>query len=82
MRPPKPLVKKPRLKRFGGVEPGLREGRGFSIPEIREVGLSIKEAQLLGIPVDKRRRSKWEWNIEALRKYLNELGYKPRGQPN
>ncbi len=64
------------------MEPGLREGRGFSIPEIREVGLSIKEAQLLGIPVDKRRRSKWEWNIEALRKYLNELGYKPRGQPN
>ncbi len=73
---PKPIVKKPRLLRYGGTDPGLRIGRGFSIPEIREAGLSIEEARRLGIRIDKRRKTKWEWNVEALRKFLSEIGYK------
>jgi len=73
---PKPMVKKPHLLRYGGTDPGLRIGKGFSIPEIKEAGLGIEEARRLGIHIDKRRKTKWEWNVEALRKFLSEIGYK------
>ncbi|HIP85233.1 MAG TPA: 50S ribosomal protein L13e [Pyrodictium sp.] len=80
--PPRPLVKKPRLRKYGGADPGLREGKGFSIPEIKEVGLGVAEARMLGLPVDPKRKTKWGWNVEALKRYLEELGYKPRGIPD
>ncbi len=68
------LVKKPRLIKDRGVEPGLRKGRGFSVREIEEVGLTIDEARKLGIPVDVRRRSRHEWNVVTLRNYLKSIG--------
>ncbi len=73
---PVPLVKRPVLRIHGGVDQGLRPGRGFSLGELEEVGLTPKEAMKLGIRVDKRRRSKHPWNVEALRKYLEEIGYR------
>jgi len=45
----------------------FRKGRGFSISEIKEAGLSFQEAKRLGIPVDRRRRSAWEENIRTLK---------------
>ena len=71
---PKPIVKKPRLRKYGGAEPGKRVGKGFSIAEIAEVGLTPAQARSLGIHVDARRKTKWEWNVEALRRYLQSLG--------
>jgi large subunit ribosomal protein L13e len=59
---------KPIVKRNNKV----REGRGFSLKEIREVGLNPGEARHLGIPVDIRRSSHHEENVEILRDWLEE----------
>ena len=70
---PKPLVKKPRLIKDRGISVGLREGRGFSLSELKAVGLTAEEAKRLSIPIDKRRRSTHEWNIRILQEYLNSI---------
>jgi len=61
----KPVVKSPTKRKPRG-------GRGFSLGELKAVGLSFKRAKKLGIPIDKRRRSAHEENIEKLRKLLSE----------
>lgn len=78
--PPRAIVKKPRLLKYGGADPGLREGRGFSVGELRAVGLTVEEARRLGLYVDVRRKTVWEWNVERLRKFLEEIGYKKAGK--
>ena len=77
---PKPIVKVPVLIKYGGVPPKpVKVGRGFSIKEIQAVGLTVKEARLLGIYVDERRKTIYEENVKALVEYLKKLkeGAKP-----
>jgi len=47
-----------------------RTGRGFSREELKQVGLSFKQALKLRIPIDVRRRSSHKRNVEALKMYL------------
>ncbi len=47
-----------------------REGRGFSIPELKEAKLDIQTARKLGIRVDTRRRSLIEENVKSLKAIL------------
>ncbi|MEN2974311.1 MAG: ribosomal protein L13e [Candidatus Caldarchaeales archaeon] len=68
MHPPRPLI---RRKIKGVVR--LRPGRGFSINEIREVGLTVREARRLGLYVDENRRSKREENMKILIGYLSTV---------
>jgi len=69
---PKPVVQVPRSIKSGGVTK-WKEGRGFSLGELKEVGLNAEQARLLGLPVDTRRDSVWPQNVEALRKWLIEV---------
>jgi len=71
--PPRAIVKRPHLRKLGPVDPGLREGRGFSLGELREAGLDPKKAMKLGIYVDKRRKTVHEWNVKALKEFVEKL---------
>jgi large subunit ribosomal protein L13e len=48
-------------------DPQIREGRGFSLGEIERAGLTLREAKILGISVDKRRRTVHLKNIRTLK---------------
>ena len=63
------------------VESGdiLRDGKGFSAEELAAVELSMGKAKSLGIPVDPKRKSGYEENVEVLKEFLEEtkdLNYK------
>ncbi|MBS7647141.1 MAG: ribosomal protein L13e [Candidatus Bathyarchaeia archaeon] len=51
-----------------------RTGKGFSLGELKEAGLNKKQALMLRIPVDSRRRTVHTENIENLKKILEKEG--------
>ncbi len=73
LRKPIAYVKKPRLIKYKGLDPGLRQGRGFSIEELKAAKISVDEARNLGLYVDERRKTKHEWNVKALVEYLKKI---------
>ena len=64
---PIPMVRR-KLKDGRIIE---REGRGFSLKELREAGITIDQARRLGLYIDKKRRSCRMENVEALKTLLN-----------
>ncbi|KAF8642343.1 hypothetical protein AX16_009612 [Volvariella volvacea WC 439] len=60
----------------------LREGRGFTLAELKEAGIGRKEALSIGIVVDHRRRNLSEegkkLNVERLKAYKARLVVFPR----
>jgi len=60
----------------------IREGRGFTLAELKEAGVGRKEAKGLGIVVDHRRRNLSEegkkLNVERLQEYKSRLIVFPR----
>jgi ribosomal protein L13E len=50
-----------------------KEGRGFSKEELKKSALDSKKALRLGIPVDLKRNTLHEENVEALKEYLKNL---------
>ena len=55
----------------GNVKGNLREGKGFSLEELRDAGVNPQNAKHLEIVIDRRRKSKLEENVKVL-KYLKE----------
>jgi len=61
------------LRRRGGmVLPA--SGKGFSLSEIGELKLSVGSARDKGIPVDGKRRTKHEENVERLKAWIETIG--------
>lgn len=60
----------------------IREGRGFTLAELKEAGINRKEARGIGIVVDHRRRNLSEegkaLNVERLKAYKGKLIVFPR----
>jgi large subunit ribosomal protein L13e len=50
-----------------------KEGRGFSKEELKKTALDCKKALRLGIPIDLKRRTLHEENVEVLKEYLKSL---------
>ncbi len=72
---------KPLVFKKGGKQ---RLGKGFSLDELKKVGLKPKQALKLGIPVDTRRRTVHEENVEKLKKLLEakqQEAQKPKPKP-
>ncbi len=67
------MVRSPGLRK-------LREGRGFSVGELLAAGLTVKEAEELGLRVDRRRKSVHSWNVELLRKLRLNSGRSEEGR--
>ncbi|PWN52580.1 ribosomal protein L13e [Violaceomyces palustris] len=78
VQPLRPAVRCPTLK----YNTKIREGKGFTIEEIKLAGLRKKEAQSIGVPVDHRRRNKSEeslkLNVARIKAYRERLIVLPR----
>jgi large subunit ribosomal protein L13e len=48
-----------------------RFGRGFSLGELKQVGLTVHRARKLGLYVDRRRKTVHEENIRKLKALLS-----------
>jgi predicted flap endonuclease-1-like 5' DNA nuclease len=46
-----------------------RKGRGFSSHELKEAGLSFSQALELGIPIDPKRSTRYDENVDTLKTY-------------
>lgn len=53
-------------------EDKAREGRGFSLGELKEAGVTAGEAKVRGAPVDARRKSTHEENVEILKEWYED----------
>lgn len=58
---------KPKVFRKGGKQ---RLGKGFSREELKKAGIGLKEALKLGVPIDSRRRTAHQENVEAIKSFL------------
>ena len=61
------IAAKPKVFKKGGKQ---RHGKGFSREELKRAGLSLKEALRFGIPLDSRRRTTYEENVEVVKNFL------------
>lgn len=68
------VFKKARKQRFG---------RGFSRDEIKKAGTDRKEALKLGIPLDSKRKTAHEENVETIKNFLRDrrTEVKPKKKP-
>ncbi|MEM3832017.1 MAG: ribosomal protein L13e [Thermoprotei archaeon] len=67
---PKPIVLTPLVWKGKYNIARQRIGRGFSIGELKEAGISKEQAMLLGVYIDVRRKSVYKENIDALKRFL------------
>ena len=69
------MIAKPKVFKKGGKQ---RYGKGFSAEELKKAGLSFKEALRLGVPVDSKRRTAHEENVEAIKTFLESAKTKSK----
>lgn len=53
--------------------PHLRTGKGFSIEEIQKAGLSLHTAKIMGVSIDKRRKTLHPQNVQRLKEDFGKI---------
>jgi ribosomal protein L13E len=71
------ITAKPKVFRKAGKQ---RYGKGFSREELKRVGLSLKDASKLGIPVDSRRKTAYEENVKTVNAFLESIKAKSKSR--
>jgi len=71
---------KPKILKPDGKQ---RSGRGFSREELKTAGLNPAEARKLELPVDRRRKTAHDQNVEAIKAYVEKkkAEAKPKQKP-
>jgi len=60
----RPTIKRPKGKQ--------KQGKGFSPDELKAAGVSKQQARYAGLPVDMRRKSSHEANVETLKTHVKK----------
>lgn len=71
------MALKPKVFKKGGKQ---RYGKGFSREELKKAGISLKEALKLSIPVDFRRKTTHNENVEAVKAFLEKEKLKAKSK--
>ena len=50
-----------------------RQGRGFSLPELKEAGIGIADARWMAIPIDSRRKTQHPENVKLLQDFVKRI---------
>ena len=58
-----------------------RSGKGFSKSEVKKAGLDAVSARKMGLPVDPRRRTVHDENVEAVKAHAEKEKAKPKPKP-
>ncbi|MEM3730544.1 MAG: ribosomal protein L13e [Candidatus Bathyarchaeia archaeon] len=68
---------KPKVYKKDGKQ---RFGKGFSREELKKAGLTLKEALKLHIPIDSRRKTAHDENVEAIKTFLKNKNAKAKSK--
>jgi len=69
------MALKPKVFKKDGKQ---RLGKGFSREELKKAGINLKDALKFGIPIDSRRRTAHQENVNAIKGFLENIKEKPR----
>jgi large subunit ribosomal protein L13e len=58
-----------------------RQGKGFSPEEIKQSGINAADARKLGIPVDRKRKTAHQENINALKAHAEKAKAEAKPKP-
>lgn len=50
-----------------------RHGRGFTLKELKDAGISLSDARWMAIPIDRRRSTHYSENITILKEYFERI---------
>lgn len=73
MRRVKPKILKPNRKQ--------RSGKGFSTEELKKAGLNPTEAARIGLPIDTRRKTAHDENVEVIKAYVEKKKAETKLEP-
>src|ERR1051325_10888974 len=61
------------MREFGRI---VREGRGFSLEELKKAGIDTRQARKFGLPVDRLRKSSHQENVDKLANASKQIAAK------